>query len=333
MSCEPWPYVQYEIFVGDPDFSVLNYLLVMYDKGMEEQFLTNIDALEHVCEGPLTFKRWLELYSEYSGILFQTPPDLHAQLRIPVMRAGSYFTTSVSDAGTSETGKIISPFDADAPQPKPNISLQELQQCTTARLSNLPHLKDLGLLQVQNILLDSEYPLYCWLDGQRYLLIPCKSRQIAKQISSDLNNMRALLENSDLSEFAICLRDMIVKITDGLIYTKISKTYYCLQKHDTYFQPVARTSARLDLAELQKFIMAKSILGITKKSICFGQCRGVYGMMYYRWVARNEDIMHDYPLPIGELQPVARDWLKSLSQHPLIQRYRINYDRLATEYL
>ena len=361
ISMEPWPHEQYRTFFGlsDPDeqfdyTQAIECLATMYDKGMYDAFVNIINQLSEnatICDVFL-FKNWLELYHDYVVAPYHIPNnwnelilDYKDRRHLGLLQSNFYFITTTSDSGTSETGKIISISDVEStplwlefPTTVATITFSELLQFTSARIPKLPFLKDLGLLQVQNTDVVSDYPLYCWLDNTRYLLIPCKSKQVATILMNNLNNLNKLMFDINPAKVhTICLHDMIVKITpDNQIYTKVMKTYYCIQAQDLYVQPI--TNVRMNVnanvnANIERFALARSILGITKKTICLGRsATDDYRPMFFK--CNRESELYDYSLPTADLCAENRNWLRDLRNRNIItQQSNISYDRLSTEYL
>ena len=372
-SDEPWFDKQYYAFaVSDEiDFDLLKALqclALMYWKGMDSMYAKTIEEAtgqEVILENDTD---WINSYIDHIitpqsiGALIIDVSDFQEHSETPctnrLLFNDLYFTNSVSESGTSETGKIITFNEVGLNNifqtVKPSLTFSELIKYTTARLNNLPVLKDLGILQIQDCTVQNDYPMYCWLEDcndqdhynlrydlryNRYLLIPFKTKQMAEAHARDFNNLHSLIsDDPDASTtriYVICMRDMIVKITpDKRIYSKVKKTYYTIQKMPEYLQPISanRNLTKEQQQQCVRIIVAKELLELDKKIYCFGiTTKNMIHPMYYK--NSHSEAMYSVPSP-DLLSKEDKDWLVGLKNHKLMDAvgHRINYDRLITEY-
>lgn len=355
---EPWFHKQYYAFecsYTDDNFDpvkAMRCLALMYWKGMNTTFIDIVGTNMYVDMDV----DWVNTYIDYIPndpltTICNMPDHSGVSESAPMPRLlcnGSYFINAVSEYGTSETGKIITYSEIGlnnifsdneyGTMLRSSLSFTDLIKFTNARLPGLPVLKDLGILQIQDLSVESDYPLYCWLP-ERYLLVPFKSKQIAEDIARDFNNMLDMLDVSGASNIPgisnICMRDAIVKITpDRRIYSKMKKTYYTLQKVHEYLQPIlaTHTLTRSEEQQCVRIMLVKQILELDKKCYCLGiNTRGEVRLMYFK--NAQGLAAHNMPLPPNLLEE-DKAWLLGLSKHELMKnpRIRINYNRLVTEF-
>lgn len=377
---EPWFHKQYYAFecpYTDDNFDLvkaIRCLALMYWKGMNTSFVDIIgcSGTSNTINSDMDVD-WINTYTDYvlsdsldicnMPIYSDTPesPPVHR-----LLCNGSYFINSISEHGTSETGKIINYSDIGLNKIsadndfnellRSSLSFADLIKFTSARLPGIPVLKDLGILQIQDLSAESDYPLYCWLP-ERCLLIPFKSKQMAEEVASDYNSISDMegvegvegmegVEDMEGVEgvrgmrgmpcmHVICMRDVIVKITpDMRIYSKMKKTYYILQKVPEYLQPLSATHTltRSERQQCVRIMLAKQLLELDKKCYCLGvNTRGEVRLMYFK--NAQDLVAHNIPLPPNLLED-DKSWLLQLGNHDLMKnpRIRVNYNRLVTEF-
>jgi hypothetical protein len=343
---EPWFCDQYRAFlsVDDEDFvldDALKCLALMYWKGMDDAFAGIIREQTGQTLVPLaTDVDWLSAYSEHilgessAPVDPLTPPAPPAPVAyVRAMSHGIYFTNVVSESGTSETGKIITLGDVGLNDIQAcglgaTISFSELIKFTTSRLPNLPALKNLGILQVQNT------SLLCWIpdpEPTRCAIAPFRTRQLAQDHAQDHNNLHALASPTGITingMHVICLRDMIVKITpDQRIYSKVKKTYYTIVHYPEYMQPaIVNYNNPLHLP----ILLAERILNLSGKYGVGMTAQGTFAPMLRLPGERASTRMP------RTLSVPVKDWLRGIKNNELINsnpKWRVNYDCLTTEFL
>jgi hypothetical protein len=313
-------------------------LALMYWTGSREEFC----ELANTTEDLHTASDWYSAYAKKFDIQYVIEPvfvprTLLFMFNVPLLlESGFYFTNTVSESGTSSTGAHIRVQDVEANDvhSRSRMTFDELSQYSSAKLPNLPHLKDLGVLRIQNMRVESNFPLYCWLDGKRCLLIPHKTKQAAREYAQTMNGIHTLAQiESPPNVRMICLRDCIVKIEMSLhrVYSKVQKTYYTVETAPEYLQPVPSSCKLFDDQEEQahRLALCKELLGVNsrctnKKSYCYGISNsGAIRIMHYK--NTESEALHTMPLP-QKLSCANLEWLSQ------VQCTGVAYARLATEY-
>jgi hypothetical protein len=367
---EPWPHRQFKAFnrydLEPPNFiKAMQTIASMYWQGMEREFR---NALE--ISGELT-DTWAQSYVTYIQDSFPEFPEVTntpgVSPKIPeipkismdaihIPTTSPYFIiTHVSEAGTSETGQVISAdtesFDSAL---SARITADKLRDYTSARIEKLPSLKDLGILRVHDLDVYGGYTIYCWLYDDAdatedsdvkpvlHVLKPFNARKPAIQCSDAENAVYKIVPGQTRASTVICLEDVIVKINidaDTHIFTKAKKTYYTLSLCPIpHVNPVHvdYAYAHIDKSITTKTMIARYIFGVPSRDSL--QLGAYYenGTLHVCSINNNSIYGNAQISCIRSLDHDEKEWLRRLAREVSIISDNIqshmNLDQLISEY-